>query len=337
MKNGIARSPLFYVGDKYKLVRAIKANFPQKINRLIEPFVGGGSVMMNVEAQSFILNDIDKNVIALHKMLCGFAKKKATFYEALKAEHFSITESAKEDEYEYFEQLGSFSRELELLIDVHRDKVEVSTKDYNQKNANIISSYKLSQEMIEQLLFRVSSGDYRGGKDVFWFIQAPVKFEFLLTLYVYTYFGDSLSYKPNYICDESGIPYSHAPGNVGDIEIYGDDSYWLIEATLIRNKNQQVNNETVNLFRHIEKEGERREKYITLVAPFIHDDTQLIFNVASLITLIKHKLYALYADAQTTTEFVEMLKTENYHKLFKRKCCDFILDFKNEINKITLS
>lgn len=28
MKNGIARSPLFYVGDKYKLVREIKTHFP---------------------------------------------------------------------------------------------------------------------------------------------------------------------------------------------------------------------------------------------------------------------------------------------------------------------
>ena len=50
MKNGIARSPLFYVGDKYKLIREIKTHFPERINRLIEPFVGGGSVMMNVEA-----------------------------------------------------------------------------------------------------------------------------------------------------------------------------------------------------------------------------------------------------------------------------------------------
>ena len=50
MKNGIARSPLFYVGDKYKLVREIRTHFPAHINRLIEPFVGGGSVMMNIDA-----------------------------------------------------------------------------------------------------------------------------------------------------------------------------------------------------------------------------------------------------------------------------------------------
>ena len=69
MKNGIARSPLFYVGDKYKLVSEIRTHFPQHIHWLIEPFVGGGSVMMNVEADSYLLNDIDSNVISLHRML----------------------------------------------------------------------------------------------------------------------------------------------------------------------------------------------------------------------------------------------------------------------------
>lgn len=81
MKNGIARSPLFYVGDKYKLIREIKTHFPQNINRLIEPFVGGGSVMMNVEANGFILNDIDSYVIAIHRMLCGYINNKKDFYD----------------------------------------------------------------------------------------------------------------------------------------------------------------------------------------------------------------------------------------------------------------
>ena len=80
MKNGIARSPLFYVGDKYKLVREIRTHFPEQINRMIEPFVGGGSVMMNVEAGSYLLNDIDSYVIAIHRMLCGFIGHEGDFF-----------------------------------------------------------------------------------------------------------------------------------------------------------------------------------------------------------------------------------------------------------------
>ena len=80
MKNNVVRSPLFYVGDKYKLISEIKKYFPEKINRFIEPFVGGGSVFMNVEADCFLLNDIDTNIIEIHKMLCEYADKRDEFY-----------------------------------------------------------------------------------------------------------------------------------------------------------------------------------------------------------------------------------------------------------------
>ena len=65
----IRRSPMFYVGDKYKLIKEIKQYFPKNINTLIEPFVGGGTVFLNVEAKKYILNDIDTNIYNLHIFL----------------------------------------------------------------------------------------------------------------------------------------------------------------------------------------------------------------------------------------------------------------------------
>lgn len=82
MKNGIARSPLFYVGDKYKLIREIKTHFPANIGRLIEPFVGGGSVFMNVSADKYLLNDINRFVIAIHQMLSQYIGRLDDFYSA---------------------------------------------------------------------------------------------------------------------------------------------------------------------------------------------------------------------------------------------------------------
>jgi hypothetical protein len=251
-------------------------------------------------------------------------------YKALKARNFSVTESAKEDEEEYFEQLGSFDISLESLILSHREQVDHSTAEYNKKIPRIIQSYGLTPELIEQALIKVSNGEKKG-KDNFWFIQDPVKFEFLLTLFVYTYYGDTFEYKPNFICDEAGIPYSHAPGNIGDIEIFNKDRYWLIEATLIRSKNQQVNNETVNLFRHID-DTMGGKKYLTLVAPYIHEDTKLIFNVASIITMIKRNMMSLSSDAQSTNEFIDEMKDEAYFDAISYKSREFIDDIRNQLN-----
>ena len=251
-------------------------------------------------------------------------------YKALKAKKFVLSESAKEDEEEYFEQLGSFEFDIESLILMHRDKADNSTAEYNQKIPNIISSYGLTPDSIEQALIKVSNGDKKG-KDTFWFIQDPVKFEFLLTLFVYSYYGDSFEYKPNYLCDEAGIPYSHAPGNIGDIEIFNKDRYWLIEATLIRSKNQQINNETVNLFRHID-DNMKGQKYLTLVAPYIHEDTKLIFNVASIITMIKSNMLSLSSDAQTTSEFIGDMKTDGYFGLIDSRTKNFIGHIRGKLN-----
>lgn len=259
-------------------------------------------------------------------------ENRMAFYKALKAKNFSVSESAKEDEEEYFELLGAFDASLESLILSHREKVDHSTAEYNKKIPKIIKSYGLTPNSIEQALIKVSNGDKKG-KDTFWFIQDPVKFEFLLTLFVYTYYGDTFEYKPNFICDEAGIPYSHAPGNIGDIEIFNKDKYWLIEATLIRSKNQQVNNETVNLFRHIDNTM-NGQKYLTLVAPYIHEDTKLIFNVASIITMIKNKMLGLSSDAQTTDEFIVDMKENAYFGTIDSRTQDFISEIRSKLNAI---
>ena len=99
MKKKIVRSPFFYVGDKYKLIEEISSYFPDDIEKFVEPFIGGGSVFMNIDARKFYLNDIDVNVIALHKFLCKFANKRTEFFsriESLIAE-YGLSYSYKED------------------------------------------------------------------------------------------------------------------------------------------------------------------------------------------------------------------------------------------------
>lgn len=68
----VVRSPLFYVGDKYKLMGQLVELFPKSINRFIEPFVGGGSVFLNTKANEYLVNDIDVNIINIHNTLRKF-------------------------------------------------------------------------------------------------------------------------------------------------------------------------------------------------------------------------------------------------------------------------
>lgn len=99
MKKQILRSPLFYVGDKYKLMEEIGTYFPANIGKFVEPFVGGGSVFMNTNAEQFCLNDIDSYIIGLHKYLCKAAYKQKHFFIDLERiiKEYGLSYSYKED------------------------------------------------------------------------------------------------------------------------------------------------------------------------------------------------------------------------------------------------
>ncbi len=74
MSKKIKRSPLFYVGDKYRLMKQLLDLFPAKVDNFYEPFSGGGTVFLNVEANKYFLNDIDRHLANIHKLLIFNAK-----------------------------------------------------------------------------------------------------------------------------------------------------------------------------------------------------------------------------------------------------------------------
>ncbi len=75
------RSPFFYVGDKYKLMPQLSKYFPNKINNLIEPFCGGGSVFLNTRANAYLSNDKNYYMIKLHKFLKSYANNRNAFFK----------------------------------------------------------------------------------------------------------------------------------------------------------------------------------------------------------------------------------------------------------------
>lgn len=63
------KSPLNYVGGKYKLLPQIMEYFPNKINTFVDLFSGGFNVGINVNSNRTICNDINDFIIGLYKEL----------------------------------------------------------------------------------------------------------------------------------------------------------------------------------------------------------------------------------------------------------------------------
>jgi DNA adenine methylase len=95
----INTSPLFYVGDKYKLMKQLIELFPLTVNNFYEPFTGGGTVFLNVEANKYILNDIDKHLVNIHNYLIDNSSTRDNFFKEVSkiVKKFRLSKSYEED------------------------------------------------------------------------------------------------------------------------------------------------------------------------------------------------------------------------------------------------
>ena len=100
MKGEVKRSPLFYVGDKVRLVPSLLPFFPSEIDRFIEPFAGGGTVMLNVRARKYEEGDINPYVVGLHRHLSQYAGREEEFYDEIfgRIENYGLSCSYLRDE-----------------------------------------------------------------------------------------------------------------------------------------------------------------------------------------------------------------------------------------------
>ena len=73
--------------------------FPQEVDTFYEPFVGGGTVFLNIQANKYYLNDNDKNLIDIHKFLIGSSNNPDLFFKNVEKiiRKYHLSRSYKED------------------------------------------------------------------------------------------------------------------------------------------------------------------------------------------------------------------------------------------------
>jgi hypothetical protein len=206
------------------------------------------------------------------------------------------------------------------LVQSARKEDIIDGEKYVNKIFSIIDDYKINEDIILESIDKI--GTKRTVIDEFKEIPEPLKLEFFISILIALKYGKKYAIRPNYKADHIGKPYSHAPGNKGDIEIFSEELYWLIEVTLIRNKTQQLNHETANVIRHLysnEEFSDRLIKYLSFVAPVIHQDVREFFDYSIVksrsndydVSLKPYDLQEFVGVTQVCENFEDM---ENYTK-----------------------
>ena len=68
MCSKLLKSPIFYMGNKYKLLPQLLPLFPKNINKFYDLFGGSGCVSGNVDAKNIIYNELNENIYDLFCM-----------------------------------------------------------------------------------------------------------------------------------------------------------------------------------------------------------------------------------------------------------------------------
>ena len=112
MKEKYIKSPLNYVGGKYKLLKEILPLFPNDIDVFVDLFGGGFNVGINTTANKVVYNDLENHVVELLKYL------KDNDIDKLLSEIDSLIEKYKlsKENAEGFNQLREYYREIRFAL-----------------------------------------------------------------------------------------------------------------------------------------------------------------------------------------------------------------------------
>ena len=71
--NKYIKSPIFYMGNKYRLLPQLIPLFPSNIDTFYDLFGGSGCMSGNVNANRIVYNEIDENIVELYKLFLKYS------------------------------------------------------------------------------------------------------------------------------------------------------------------------------------------------------------------------------------------------------------------------
>lgn len=115
-KNSFDKSPLNYIGGKYKILPQIIKFFPKRINNFVDLFAGGLDVAINVNADNIYCNDINKYVIEIYKEFQNYNIDELLQYIDSTIEENNLSKTNKEAYIEFRNKYNINQNPLNLYV-----------------------------------------------------------------------------------------------------------------------------------------------------------------------------------------------------------------------------
>lgn len=110
------KSPMNYIGNKYRIINQIQEYFPQNIKTMVDLFCGGCDVTINTKAEKHYANDINYHVIDIFKEFQNNSPKYILEYIDDTIKGWNLSKTNKES-YEAFRDYYNLTKKpLDLYI-----------------------------------------------------------------------------------------------------------------------------------------------------------------------------------------------------------------------------
>lgn len=150
MKNEIIISPIFYMGNKKKLInKGLIELFPKNIHRIIELFAGSAIVSMNTKADEFIVNDIDSNLYDLYNLFKTTDSRDIISHIQNKIDEYGLArERTKRNQFDDKQKINLYKTAY------------MNLRKYYNNNRNVLDFYTLMFYSFSQQFRFNSKGEF---------------------------------------------------------------------------------------------------------------------------------------------------------------------------------
>jgi hypothetical protein len=304
-----------FIKENYSLTtnyQTTMQDYPDVVRRF---FIISGFITIKYSGKKLI--QINENKLDYIKEICNI--------------DFNLTDDEKNDENLFFQKFESCTDIFLDLLYKYREQDKIIGDIYTEQLYNIIKDYNITEDVIIKSIEKI--GSKTTIIEEFKEIPEPLKLEFFISILIALKYKSHFIIRPNYKADHIGKPYSHAPGNTGDIEVFSKTIYWLIEVTLIRNKTQQLNHETTSVIRHLFSNDEFANhfiKYLSFIAPQVHQDTQEFFDYQ--IVKSKNDTHRIYIKPYSIREFIDIISNSKILEDMNKYTQKVIEEFRNKLS-----
>lgn len=110
------KSPLNYIGGKYKLLEQITPLFPPQINTFVDLFSGGANVGINVDAKHHIFNDMNSRIIEMFRFFSTQDIDNLVSSVKSRIEEYQLSKTNEKGYIEFRNQYNSNPNPLDLYV-----------------------------------------------------------------------------------------------------------------------------------------------------------------------------------------------------------------------------